>query len=76
MTDKPLRSKQIYLLVISSWLAFVSILAVIIVKSSIQSSEDSFKTKSMSLLHMVKEQAYTKETLLEGFAASVSVIGL
>jgi len=68
-------SKQIYLLVIIFWLSLVSILSFVIVKSSIQNAEKEFNTKFMNIYHVVSEQAHTNETILEGFAASASVIG-
>ena len=75
MPTKIYQSKKIYVFIILTWLSLVSVLAVIIVTASIQTAEESFKENSESLFHIVSDQTRTNETILEGFAASVSVIG-
>ena len=75
MTGKSNQSKQVYLFVIFTWLLLIGILCTIIIQSSIRTAEDSFKTSSMSLYNIVSEKVKTTETIIEGFAASVNLIG-
>lgn len=75
MTDKSNQSKQVYLIVVFIWLLFIGILCTIIIQSSIRTAEDSFKSSSMNLYNIVSEKIKITETIIEGFAASVNLIG-
>lgn len=46
-----------------------------IIKSSINSEAESFNSKAMSLYQLINDQTRINETVVEGFAASVGVIG-
>ena len=75
MPDKSNQSKQIYLFVIFIWLSLVGILCTIIIQSSMRTAEKSFKSNSMSLYNTVSEKAKTTETIVEGFSASINLMG-
>ena len=69
------QTKRIFLIVMLIWLLLVSILASVIIQSSIHSAVESFNSKAMSLYHLANDQSRINETVVEGFAASVGVIG-
>lgn len=57
------------------WVILVSIIASMIIQSDINSAEDKFHHSANRLYQLVNEKVHTNETVLEGFAATVSAIG-
>ena len=75
MADNVLKTKPLFLYVVAVWLLLVSVFAVIIIDSSINSAKEAFTTEVMGLYHIINNQVNTNEAVLDGFAATVNAMG-
>ena len=66
---------SLYLMVFIVWLLLISIVVALLVKSDIDTQRDYFNVQARNLYYLLNERVKVNETVVEGYAATVSAVG-